>query len=123
MDLKLGDLDHDLLFVDNDLVVTTERSESLAQRLKVKLLTFRGEWFLDDRVGIPYFQSIFGKNRSKESVDAIFKQAIISEPEVESLIEYQSTLDSTYRVFSLSFKIKSVDEDEPSLIEFEIGGS
>lgn len=123
MDLKLDRIDHDLLFVDNDLVVTTVRSESLAQRLRVKLLTFRGEWFLDETVGVPYFQSIFGKNRSKESVDAIFKQAIINEPEVKALLDYQSTLDSQYRVFSLSFRIRSVDEDEPTLIEFEIGGS
>lgn len=122
MDLKLDSLDHDLMFVDNDLVVTQTESESLAQRLIVKLKTFRGEWFLDETVGIPYFQSIFGKNRSKESIDAIFKRAILDEPEVEALIFYRSAVDTQYRVFSVQFEVQSSNEDEPTFVTFEIGG-
>lgn len=121
MDLKLGP-DHDLAFVDNDLVATKTLDESLAQRLLIKLQTFQGEWFLDVEEGVPYFQSIFGKNRSKESVDAIFQREITTEPEVVSLDSYQSILDSEYRVFSLSFQITSVNQEEPTLIEIDIGG-
>lgn len=121
MDLKLNG-DHDLLFVDNDLVLTETESESLAQRLVVKLKTFQGEWFLDQFEGIPYFQSIFGKNRSKEAVDAIFKRAITDEPEVASLISYQSTLDNFSRGLSVTFEVQSVNDNEPTLITAQIGG-
>lgn len=122
MDLKLGD-GHDLKFVDNDLVLTTTESESLAQRLTIKLLTFEGEWYLDSEEGIPYFQSIFGKNRSKESVDAIFKKAITEEPEVEALLSYQSDIDDLARVFSVSFTVRSSNSQENVPVNVNIGGS
>ena len=121
MDLKL-DTDHDLKFVDNDLVVTEVESESLAQRLIIKLKTFQGEWYLDERVGIPYFQSILGKNRSKETIDAIFKRAITEEPEVQALNSYRSILDTKNRIFTVSFSVQSSNEDEPTFVEFDIGG-
>lgn len=121
MDLRLG-TNHDLVFIDNDLQVTETQDESLAQRLLVKLQTFQGEWYLDTLEGVPYFQSIFGKIRSKETVDAIFKRTILNEPEVVSLDEYQSVIDDANRVFSLRFTITSSNADEPTLVEIDIGG-
>ena len=88
---------------------TTSTSENLAQRLKIKLLTFFGEWFLDGTIGIDYFGQIFGKNRSKQSVDAIFQAEILKEKEVLQITSFNSTLNQQTRVYSLVFEVKTRD--------------
>lgn len=88
---------------------TTSTSENLAQRLKIKLLTFFGEWFLDGTIGIDYFGQVFGKNRSKQSVDAIFQAEILKEKEVLQITSFNSTLNQQTRVYSLVFEVKTRD--------------
>lgn len=110
MDIKLN-TDHDLDFDGEDLKLTSTESESLAQRLKVKLRTFKEEWFLDVDEGIPYYQSIFGKNRAKETIDIIFKNAILAEPEVVHILSFNSTI-SPQRIYHLSFTVLSENGGE-----------
>lgn len=119
-DLRLDEDTHDLYFENNDLVITTGESDSLRQRLKVKLYSFQGEWFLNTQEGVPYFESIFGKNRAKESIDTIFKRKIVEENEVEQLIDFKSVVDRTNRVYSMQFRVKAADEDTPIPIEIEL---
>jgi hypothetical protein len=118
MDILLSD-EHDLEFDGNDLKLTTTESESLAQRLKIKLLTYQNEWYLDVEEGIPYFQSILGKNRAKETIDLIFKNAILSEPEVINIISFESSI-SPQRVYQLRFTVRSLDGKEGVPIELTI---
>lgn len=119
MDILLNN-DHDLEFTDNDLRLTETESESLAQRLKIKLLTFRGEWFLNTQEGIPYYQRIFRKNTPKETIDAVFKQAILSEPEVIQLNEFNSSINRQFRIYRLNFIVRSSNSDEPIPVEIEL---
>lgn len=119
MDIKL-DIDGDIDFTSNDFTLTTTESESLRQRLIIKLSTFQEEWFLDQSVGVPYYQEIFGKGRAKESIDAIFKTKILEEPAVISLVEFVSSLNTGDRSYSLSFKVKSENASEPIPVELTI---
>lgn len=118
-DIKL-DNSHDLIYEGGDLKLTLNQSESLAQRLKVKLLTFRGEWFLNDTLGIPYYQSIFRAGVSKATVDTIFLRAISSEPEVIQVLDFDSSMDNTNRIYSLSFKVRSENDPNPIPIEIQL---
>jgi len=118
MDIKLNS-EHDLAFDGYDLTLTTTESESLAQRLIIKLRTFRGEWFLNVDEGISYYESILGKNRAKETIDLIFKNAILSEPEVVNIISFESSI-SPQRVYQLRFKVRSLDGDEGIPVELTI---
>ena len=88
---------------------TTTTSENLAQRIKIKLQTFFGEWFLDGTIGVDYFGQIFGKNRSKQSVDAIFQSEILKEREVLQITKFNSTPNQQTRVYSLVFEVKTRD--------------
>lgn len=115
-DLKLND-SHDLMFVDGDLVLTKTESESLAQRLKIKLLSFEGDWFLNLNEGIPYHQKIFLKQTPKATIDLIFKRAILEEEDVLALLEFSSTIDARYRIYSLNFKIRSANGVETIPVE------
>lgn len=103
MDMLLGP-DHDCLFVNGTCPVTTDRVEAIQQRLKVKLLTFLGEWFLNTSYGVPYFQQIFGKQRDKATVDNILQNSILEEDGVIRIDSFSSSL-STDRGYSLSFRV------------------
>lgn len=120
MDILLDETTHDAIFVNGDTPTTESISNGLKQRLKIKLLTFRGEWFLDTNYGTPYFQQIFGKRRSKQSVDLIFRQLIEEDQDVESILTFQSNLNSR-RIYSLTFSVRSRTGDTLEISNLEVG--
>lgn len=89
--------------------VTASTSENLAQRIKIRLLTFYGEWFLDSTLGVDYFNAVFGKNRSKQSIDTIFQAEILKEREVIQITKFESNLDRANRVYSLNVEVRTFD--------------
>lgn len=103
MDLKLT-IDHDLEIASNDLALVVD-TEALAQRLKTKLQTFKGEWFLDTDFGVPYYQSIFRKGITKDIVDSIIKREIRNVPGVKSIASYNSSLDGRTREYVCNFVV------------------
>lgn len=108
MDLLL-DSDGDITFINGDCPVTSSVSESLQQRLKIRLTTMLGEWFLDTSVGIDYFGSVLTKVKSKSTVDLIFQSEIVKDDYVDSIETFESTLDSSTRKYSLTFSVKATD--------------
>lgn len=122
MDILLDDR-HDLDFDGYDLKLTTSKDVSLKQRLVIKLLTFRGEWFLDRSVGVDYFGSILGKNRSKEAIDSIFQKAILEERDVKSIVSFSSSVDKTTRDYKLNFEVMADGATESIPININVGRS
>lgn len=120
MDLQLDEETHDIVFNNNIVTVTTEQKQSVAQLLKIKLLTFLGEWFLDTDNGVPYYQQIFGKVRSKAAVDAIFRQKISEEPEVVEIVEFESEI-SADRTYSLKFRVRTTLDQITDSIQIDVG--
>ena len=56
-------------FVDH----TVENIDGLVQRIKIRLLVFLGEWFLNIDRGIPYFQEILEKGTSYDQISNAIK--------------------------------------------------
>lgn len=83
---------------------TQPLTQTVAQRLRIRLLTFQEEYFLDTTYGVPYFQRILGKKASKASVDLIFQQQILLERGVKEIVSFSSTFQN--RQYSLSFSVK-----------------
>ena len=113
MDIKLNDETGDVLLSTTATITTptftTTTSENLAQRLQIRLQTFKNEWFLDGTIGIDYFNQIAGKNRSKAAVDAIIQAEILKEQEVLQIIAYSSVVDKTTRKITIQFTVRTVD--------------
>jgi|SRR5690554_85986 len=125
MDIKM-DMDPaspqfgDAVFINGPLTaegVTTERIETVAQRLRIRLLTFMGEWFADVNYGIPYYQRILARKPTKSAVDQIFQQAILAEEGVREITYYESSLSG--RAYSVKFRVKT-REGETSPISIEL---
>ena len=113
MDIKLNSETGDVLLSTTNTITTptftTTTSENLAQRLVIRLQTFRNEWFLDGTIGIDYFNQIAGKNRSKAAVDAIIQAEILKEQEVLQITAYSSVVDKTTRKITNQFTVRTVD--------------
>jgi hypothetical protein len=116
MDL-LMDIDNtrDLVFVNGACPVTTYPVQAVAQRLFIRLRTFKGEWFYNIVYGVPYFQRIFTKT-TKSAVDAIFQDQILSEAGVKRITEFSSNLNAANRKYSLSFRVITTDGEETETI-------
>lgn len=125
MDIKL-DMDPvspefgDAVFLNGPLTpagVTTLPLETVAQRLRIRLLTFQNEWFADTGHGVPYYQRILGRKPTKSALDQIFQQAILEERGVREITYYESSLSG--RNYSVEFRVKT-REGETSLITIEL---
>jgi hypothetical protein len=79
----------------------------VAQRLKITLQTFLGEWFLNTTVGVPYFEAIFGKVKSKSSIDLLLQEKILADPGVIEMVSFESELDNSKRVYSMDFRVRT----------------
>lgn len=105
--IKLTD-DGDIDVTGNTLQFVSGQEEQ-QQIAKQRLQTFRGEWFLDTSIGIPYFQTIFRRNTDIALIDAIYIEEISNIPGFISLLEYNSVLDTETRELSLTWKARTVN--------------
>lgn len=74
----------DIKVVEGDVLLTTG-VDAIRQHLEIRLQTFLGEWFLDQRIGVPYFEDVFKKNPDLTVLNAVFTKAILDTPGVNSL--------------------------------------
>lgn len=109
MDLKL-DSSGDLELINGN-VSLTEGVEVVVQNLRIRLKTFLGEWFLDQRVGLPYFQNILVKNPNLPVIQTILRKAILETEGMDSVTEFNFNFDTATRQLSVSFQGKTKDLD------------
>ena len=77
---------------------------AVAQRLDHRFKFFFGEWFLDQRQGVPYYQNILVKNPNLKVVRGIFRQVILKTPGIFSIKKFELTLDRKTREISIDFE-------------------
>lgn len=121
MDLLLDTNTGDIIFQNGTCPVTQLQADVVAQRLRIKLYTFYGEWFLDDTIGVPYIQQIFTKVSKKSTVDLIFQGIISNDPGVIEIISFTSSI-SPQRGYTMTFSVRVNDNSESLPITVSIGG-
>lgn len=91
------------IFLNVDDLELTSGIDAKIQHLRQRLRTFLGEWFLDLRVGVAYFQQILIKNPNPAVVDSILKKEIINTPGILQLTFFDLNI-GTDRTLTLSFR-------------------
>lgn len=105
MAFKIDSISNDLLIENGNLVLVKNEIEGIDQHLRARLKTFLGEWFLDSRIGVPYFQQILGnKNPSTNLISAIFRREILKSSGVTSVKNLSVGLDAKLRELVVSFE-------------------
>lgn len=121
MDLLIDTLTGDLVFQNGACPVTQLQADVVAQRLRITLYTFYGEWFLDDTIGVPYIQQIFTKVKKKSTIDLIFQGLISADPGVIEILSFKSEV-STSRGYTMTFQVRVTDNTASLPITINIGG-
>lgn len=94
-----------------DISLTEDNSESVAQKIRIALRRYQGEWFLNTLLGIPYFQSILGnRKQTKDFIDTIFIDEINNVDGVLRIVQFQSSV-SFEGVYSASFTAETTENE------------
>ena len=105
-DIQIDTVTEDIELVGNDFVLT-EGVDAISQHLSQRLKTFLNEWFLDNRIGVPYFEHVLKKNFDPVIVDTVFKKEIINTPGVLELLAFNADLDKVARTLQITFKART----------------
>lgn len=111
MDLLFNQATEDLVLAGGDLDISDETNTDAMQMLYLRLKTFKREWFWDITYGIDFLNDVMGLNRSKNSVDIIFRREIQKEILVSEILSFESKIENYS--YSLKFTVSIVDEDVP----------
>lgn len=76
---------------------------AIEQQVRTRCMFFLGEYFLDERQGIPYFRDILIKNPNLLLVRSIFRQAIADTPGISSVDSIDVDVDKRSRTLTLTF--------------------
>lgn len=109
-DLAVNRLDHDMVFEKDVIngairysIMPIEGADRVAQQIKINLLSFLGEWFLDNTYGVPYLEDILIKNPRMASIETIIRGHINSIPDVTRIDSLNLDWNRKARSLSIEF--------------------
>jgi len=103
-DIKLGLTSHDIAIEDNTFSFV-EGADRVGQQIKIRILWFLGEWFLDTNRGVPWFEEIFVKNPDIAEIEAQLKVEIATVPNVKEITQWSSDLDVKTRTYTVRSRV------------------
>ena len=106
------DSNNDLHFNNGRLVIISgnDTDEEIAQRLKMRLKLFKGEWFLNSEHGLPYFEDILGsKNLDINIIESILREQILDVKGIKEIIETSIDYDKNDRKIIYFIKAVSIN--------------
>ena len=108
MNFALDPINHDIYLDANGQIALT--ATPLDQRIDCRLRTFLGEFWLDQTIGIPYFQEILKKNPDMQAVRAAFASEIQKVPGVKTLESLSVSIDRASRKLTVTFSVTGTDD-------------
>lgn len=72
-------------------------AQRVAQQIKVTLLTWLGEWFLDTTFGVPYLERIMVKSPSRAQIESVIRSKVKNVPGVTAVPVIQIEIDAPTR--------------------------
>lgn len=97
VDVRLSST-HDLYVSESGGVSLLETlPEAVRQRLTVKLQLFLGEWFLNARLGFPYYRDVLVKNPDFRLIRGLIRDSVLSDPDVVAVPLVAMDLDGLPR--------------------------
>lgn len=99
---------------DGDMYVSPKGdivlNDSVAQKIRIRLLWFLSEWRWDPEEGVPYFEDVFVKNPDLDRIESIIREKIFEITEVTEVGEVSVTLDNEKRRVTVNYEAKTDKE-------------
>jgi hypothetical protein len=97
MDIAIDPATGDLLLDEaGDAVIVTGRA-AIAQHIRVRFQHFLGEWHLDRREGVPWFEQILVANPDLTIINELFRRTVRSTPGIASVRSLSLDFDRATR--------------------------
>lgn len=112
-----------LLTADGDLHISDDGDiavgNSIAQKIRIKLLWFAGEWKWNKEEGIPYLEGLLVKNPNIDYFESLIRQKIFEIDEITEVKDVSVSYDRKKRSATVSFV--AMTDQETIVDEFELG--
>lgn len=118
-DVALDPATGDLLLEGGAARLTAPGAESVAQRLRLRLALWRGEYPLDEGVGIPYAQLLGRKGDAPATLEARLREAAATCPGVTALTSFQLAI-APDRTATVSLTATASDGQPVVLDDFRV---
>lgn len=119
-DLAIDFATGDLALSDAGDFYLVESQRATAQHLWVRLRLIRGEWFLDQREGVPYFDDILVAGPDLNVIEATYRQTILATPGIEAITHFALNFDRRARSLSLVFEARTSDGSTVSSADYGV---
>lgn len=108
-DLALDPETGDLLLANGAARLTVPGVEATRQRLLLRLATWRGEYELDTRVGIPY-STLLGRKGATALLASTLRTAAATCPGVDALLSFELTVNAD-RTAAVTLEARTIEGD------------
>jgi hypothetical protein len=105
-DLKIDTVTRELVLTNGDLVLTRD-ADAIKQAIDMHLRTFRGEWFLDESVGVPYLETVLVKSPDLDVIKSTLRREILAVPGVDSVTLITLNYDRAARKLSANWSVRA----------------
>lgn len=105
-DIALNSNSHDVVIADGDVLVIDDKAR-IAQQAKIRLLRWRGEWFLNTRDGLPYMEHILVKNPNLLHIRELLHDELRTIGGVKRVSKLMLSMDRQNRVLTVNFALET----------------
>ena len=103
-DIALNAKKHELIIENGDMLLINN-AERIAQQIKITILEWLGEWFLDLRDGVPYREYVLIKNPNLNHIRSILITKMSAVNGVDKVKTMTLDLDKKNRVLTVDFEV------------------
>jgi hypothetical protein len=96
---------NDFDLTSGNLVLVTDPAQQIAIVLRNRLQFFEGEWFLDTRLGVPYFQFVLVKAPDLQLITRMFTKIALGVEGVVQVLEMTPAFDAGARVLTMTMRV------------------
>lgn len=108
--LALDGENHDLYLDENhQIAFITDTASRVAQAIRCRLQTVKGELYQQPDIGVPLFTDVLVKNPNLVTLQHLFTTIIAGVPEVKSVTRVDLSLDGGTRTLTVAFAAVATD--------------
>ena len=78
-------------------LLVVSRSEAIAQHVRQRLKTFKGEWFLNTEIGVEWIDKILGRDYDPVLAEGIVKNIILNTEGVTKILTFSMKFNTRIR--------------------------
>ena len=115
---------NNFLWKKRGMTMTSEYLQYMQQKVTCCLSLFKGEWYLDTRLGIPYIPGwSLEKDGHRTILESAIRVKIASISGIKKLTSFETNLDPKTRSFTVSFSAQCDNGEVLEMNDIQLGGN